>query len=160
MKHDQAFSMKFSAEMDARPRIYDDLVFWHAHRAHAGMDEERRLIARLSDEYLDELEKVTPIVWLKACLAAEIARRQGGWFGSHGKLSRSARRFGMRFRLIGQRARDELIAMRTIPSRAQVRQKISKGKPSQDDSNDEQNTHLNAPVSQEHDGPGTAQKRL
>ncbi len=141
MSHNETFSMKFSAEMDARPRIYDDLVFWIAHRAHAGMEEEQRLIARLSDEYLDELQQVTPIVWLKACLAEAIARRQGSWFGGHGKLSRAARWFGMCLRLARQRSRDDLIAVRTVPTRAQVRQEMRERESHHDNNDDEQNTH-------------------
>lgn len=147
--------MKFSAEMDARPRIYDDLVFWTAHRANVGMEEERRLIVRLSDEYLDELERVTPIAWLKVCLAEELARRQDGWFGAHGKLNRAARRFALCIGFSRQR-RDELVAMRAIAARAEVGQDVREAKPHHDNNNDEQNTHFNAPVRREHDGIGIA----
>ena len=99
MSYEETFSMRFSAEMDARPRIHDDLAFWNAHRANAGMEEERRLIPRLSDEYLEELQQATPIAWLKDCLAQELLRRQDGWFGSHGKLCRAARRLATCWRV-------------------------------------------------------------
>lgn len=106
MRYEEAFSMRFSAEMDARPRIHDDLAFWNAHRANAGIEEEQRLVTRLSDEYLAELQQVTPIAWLKDCLAEELLRRQGSWFGGHGRLSRAARRVAACVRLPLQRVRD------------------------------------------------------
>lgn len=169
------FGLRFAAEMDARPRIQADLAFWAAYTGNAGAETEAALVLQLSDEYLTELEQVTPAAALKARLQDELVRRQAYWFGTYGRLQRfvirirasfsatslapewalrpAARWYDILSRIAsgtdadGPSGPDHSVAMRAEAPGAKMGRCHGDDQTADNDTHDEQNTHNTSPES-------------